>query len=320
MVGFRTWQRLGRRHSWRGGRRLGVPAALMALGAGLLTGCQPAGTNATIEATAFSVAPTTAGEAFAVCPSGKRALGGGVVESGPPSGLVVRASGPLDETGTTSQTVDGDVAKQWYASVLNNTSQTVNFKVFAVCSTITTATIEASEMTVLRGGRASTSAACPGDMRALGGGLVQSGSASGLRVLHSGPGPAVGPPETLNDGGVAKRWLGYLRNTRDQNVVVKVFAICSETVNATIEASDFSVAAGATGEAYAVCPDNKRVLGGGIVPFGEADVVTIVTASGPLDESGFTAQTVDGDTARQWYAAAKSEDVFTSVRVFGICE
>jgi hypothetical protein len=65
-------------------RLLGVPAVLMALAAGLLTGCQPAGTNATIEATAFSVAPTTAGEAFAVCPGNKRALGGGIVESGAP--------------------------------------------------------------------------------------------------------------------------------------------------------------------------------------------------------------------------------------------
>jgi hypothetical protein len=309
----RTWELLSRRRLW-------IPAALVALVAGLLTSCQPAGTNATIEATAFSVAPTTAGEAVAVCPGSKRALGGGVVESGPPNGLVVRASGPLDETGTTAETDDGDVPKQWYASVLNNTSQTVDFKVFALCSTITTATIQATEMLVFPG-RANTSAACPGDMRVLGGGVVQSGSATGLRVLHSGPGPAVGPPETLDDGGIAKRWLGYVRNTRSGSAVVKVLAICSETVNATIEASDFSVAVGATGEAYAVCPNNKRVLGGGLVPFEESEVITILTASGPLDESGFTAQTVDGDTARQWYAAAKNEDFSTmSVRVFAICE
>ena len=70
-------------------------------------------TDATIEATVFDVEADQTGEALAVCPSGKRALGGGVVQSGSALGPYVRASGPLDNTGVTLETNDGDKAKQW---------------------------------------------------------------------------------------------------------------------------------------------------------------------------------------------------------------
>jgi hypothetical protein len=73
------------------------------------------------------------GEAFAKCGTGKRALGGGVVQSGSADGLFVNVSGPLDATGFTSETATGDVAKQWYAAVYNFSVATVNFKVFAIC-------------------------------------------------------------------------------------------------------------------------------------------------------------------------------------------
>lgn len=89
-------------------------------------------TNATIEATAFSVGPNgqtgpQTGEAFARCPGTKRALGGGVVESGAPNDLFVHASG------VTANTNDGDIAKQWYAAVFNDDAVARNFKVFAIC-------------------------------------------------------------------------------------------------------------------------------------------------------------------------------------------
>src|SRR5215212_7828925 len=69
----------------------------------------PATTDgATIEATALPVAPGKIGEASAVCPSNKRALGGGVVQSGPVRDSRVRASGPLNASGNTAQTQSGD--------------------------------------------------------------------------------------------------------------------------------------------------------------------------------------------------------------------
>ncbi len=76
------------------------------------------------------------GQEYAKCPSNKRALGGGVVESGPPpllNRLYVRASGPLDETGTTAATQSGDIAKQWYAAVSNSGILPRDLKVFAIC-------------------------------------------------------------------------------------------------------------------------------------------------------------------------------------------
>ena len=94
----------------------------------------PATTDgATIEATALPVAPGKIGEASAVCPSNKRALGGGVVQSGSAQGISVYASGPLNASGNTAQTQSGDLAKQWYAAVLNFSTGPRDFKVFAIC-------------------------------------------------------------------------------------------------------------------------------------------------------------------------------------------
>ncbi|MDQ5828588.1 MAG: hypothetical protein M3324_01670, partial [Actinomycetota bacterium] len=141
----------------------------VALGGGGMAVAAPATTDATIEATSFSVAPYQTGEASAVCPGNKRALGGGVVQSGPATGLYVRASGPLDSTGETAQTVSGDIAKQWYAAVGNESGQLRDFKVFAICSAKSKATIEATAFSVGGGETGEASAVCPGNKRALGG-------------------------------------------------------------------------------------------------------------------------------------------------------
>jgi hypothetical protein len=90
------------------------------------------GTDATIEATPFSVEPSKIGEAFAVCPGQQRALGGGVIPTG--FGGQVAASGPLAETKDAANTVSGDIAKRWYARVDNFSGAPVNLKVFAICS------------------------------------------------------------------------------------------------------------------------------------------------------------------------------------------
>ena len=93
----------------------------------------PAAPDATIEATSFSVADEQTVEEYAVCPGNKRALGGGVVQSGPAQGVFVRASGPLGSSGVTAQTVSGSIPKQWYAAVSNSSGKARDLKVFAVC-------------------------------------------------------------------------------------------------------------------------------------------------------------------------------------------
>ena len=118
---------------------LAVVVAMVAVAIGGALGggravAAPAATDATIEATSFSVADNQVSEGFAVCPGNKRALGGGVVQSGPPDdGFTVKASGPLNSSGVTAQTVSGSIPKQWYAAVVNFSGQARDFKVFAVC-------------------------------------------------------------------------------------------------------------------------------------------------------------------------------------------
>jgi hypothetical protein len=91
--------------------------------------------KATIQATPFQVgANSQTNQSYAKCPPNKRAFGGGVVQSGDVGGsLAVRASGPLDSTGTPAKTQSGDVAKQWYAAVYNAEKQPRDFKVIAIC-------------------------------------------------------------------------------------------------------------------------------------------------------------------------------------------
>ncbi len=110
-----------------------VVAIGVALGGGGRAVAAPAAPDATIEATSFSVADNQVGEEFAVCPGNKRALGGGVVQSGPAQGLSLLASGPLASSGVTAQTVSGSIPKQWYADVYNGSFQARDLKVFAVC-------------------------------------------------------------------------------------------------------------------------------------------------------------------------------------------
>jgi hypothetical protein len=73
------------------------------------------------------------GGANARCPSNKRALGGGIIESGQLGFVRVRASGPLDASGAAANTTDGDVAKMWHGAVENRNDYRIRVKVLAIC-------------------------------------------------------------------------------------------------------------------------------------------------------------------------------------------
>jgi hypothetical protein len=300
-----------------------VSAAIaVAIGVASLAGTAQAATptRATIEATQFTVGAFETAEAFAKCPSGKRALGGGVVQSGSALGPYVRASGPLDNTGVTLETRDGDKAKMWYAAVLNRDETTRTFKVFAICSGTSDATIEATQFTVGGDDTAEAFAKCPSGKRALGGGVVQSGSALGPFVRASGPLDNTGVTANTITGDKAKMWYAAVLNGGDTERTLRVFAICSGTSTATIKATPFDVQSGKDGEAFAKCATTKRALGGGVVQSGSASDL-LVKASGPLDSTGVTLNTIDGDKAKQWYAAVRNQGTTErTLRVFAICE
>jgi Ca2+-binding RTX toxin-like protein len=82
----------------------------------------------------------------AACPEGRRLDGGGVLAAGGLSaGLdyTVEVSGPLDGSGMTANTDDLDEAYFWYASVHNSSGSTQTFRVIAICTDGSDATIHA---------------------------------------------------------------------------------------------------------------------------------------------------------------------------------
>jgi hypothetical protein len=205
-----------------------VVATAVILGVALDSGTARAATptRATIEATQFAVQSGEVGEEFAVCPGTKRAIGGGVVQSGNSAGPVVLASGPLDATGVTLNTNDGDRAKQWYAAMVNNSGVQRTLKVFAICSGDSSARIKATAFSLAQGQTGEAFAKCASTRRALGGGVVQSGTANNLRVRASGPLDATGITLNTNDGDVAKQWYTAIVNFSGALREFKVFAIC----------------------------------------------------------------------------------------------
>jgi hypothetical protein len=325
------------------GRRLPVIFMLLAIvvatavvaigvvlgGGGMAVAAQ--GDDATIEATTFKVADGQTSEEYAKCPSNKRVVGGGVVQSGSPKGLLVHASGPLNASGTTAQTRNGDIATQWYAAVGNYSGGAVTFKVFAICSANSDATIEATSFPVPQRGTGDASAVCPPNKRVVGGGVVQSGPPASGYVAASGPLDETGTTAATQSGDTAKEWYAAVSNpvavAGEGPLPYKVFALCSANSDATIEATSSHVgdkdSGEQYGEEYAKCPSNKRALGGGVVESGPPPLINLlyVAASGPLDETGTTAATQSGDTAKQWYAAVRNSGIRPrDLKVFAICQ
>lgn len=294
-------------------------ASLLLIGTATF-GAQAANSNATIQATTFTAETISPAEAVAVCPGATRAVGGGVVPSGSPNAFLLQASGPLDKTGVTLETNDGDKAKQWYVSVFNYDNKRRTLRAFALCSKSSKATIEAKQFKVGAGKIAEAFAKCPAGKRALGGGVVQSGAAD-MIVMASGPLDPSRDVRQTGDGDRAKFWYAAIDNEDGETQrTLRVFAICAEDSAATIEATSFKVGAQDTAQANAMCPGQKRAVGGGVVQVGAPGNI-FVLASGPLDASGKAMQTETGDKAKQWYVFVSNLDVIKrTVKVFAICE
>ncbi len=292
------------------------------------------GGDAFVEETTFFVAALRSGSAVATCPAGTRVVGGGVHPTTPAgpgtAGEVVQLSGPLDETGLTVNTDDGDVARSWYAAVYNRT-ESRSFRVFALCSRDSDAVVEAEPFTL--GDNASgpgVAAVCPAGTRPTGGGLGTTGPAPGgpfdtggaRYVLQFG-----GPQDftrDLQDGEVGRVWFSWVRNQSGAARDFKTFALCSAASDATIEVQPFSVANLETGAATATCPAGRRALGGGL---SQAVPVTTSLAldyllqfGGPLDETAAAATTQDGDVARSFSTSVENRSGATRVfRAIALC-
>ena len=287
------------------------------------------GSDATIEAKAFSVQPGKVDNASATCPAGKRAVGGGVGQSQAtsPTFGYVQQSGPVDESGSTTNTQSGDVAKGWSVSVFNNSGAgTREFRVFAICSASSDATIATNPFTVEPRTVGSASVDCPAGKRAVGGGVHQPGATNPLFgwVQSSGPVDATGTTANTDSGDVAEGWYASVFNFGATERDFRVFAICSAGSDATIAAKVFSVSPGNVGDATVACPAGKRVVGGGVgQPAATNAPAGYIQESAPVDVTGETANTDSGEVGRSWFASVYNPPEVGAptreFRAFAIC-
>ena len=294
------------------------------------------GGDATVEATAFTVGPGLTGSATAACPAGSRVVGGGVDTTGPTATgpaapyYQILVSGPQDETGTTLATVDGDIARNWFASIFNGTDATLEFRVFALCSRDSDAVVESNAYSMESGeSGASFVATCPAGTRVTGGGLGTTGPVTDGAPAHSytlqlsAPRDETGLIANTEDGDVARSWSAWTLNASGARRTFKTFALCSATSDATIEVERLTLANDTSGATTATCPAGRRVLGGGLgtsgpVSTGDAPGYRLRLA-GPQDETGLTANTQDGDVARRFHAYFYTQSGQQEFKVIALC-
>jgi len=290
------------------------------------------GSDTTVVASLLRIPAKATGAGIATCPSGMRAVGGGVNTLGSAPTIdtpyFVELSGPLDETRSVANTIDGDIARAWYSSIYNGFGSPVDFHVYALCSATSDATVAVKPLTIPPASGASESATCPLGQRAISGGVNSLGPAPTISMYYrlelSGPLDETGFIANTDDGDIARGWFAYVFNAfaNTQNTF-RVYALCSQASDATVALKSFTLGTGQRAAAIASCPPGRRALGGGINTLGSAPTPFIfyyVELFGPLDETGFIASTLDGDVARSWYASIYNAGVPTSeFRVYALC-
>jgi hypothetical protein len=199
-----------------------------------------ASSDATVEVHGFLGAGigVTTGDAVP-CLSGQRAIGGGVSTTTAQPSL-----------GVTS-TDDGDIPRFWHAAV--RAAAGTEYKVIALCSASSQATIEAAQMTIddlVVGGN---TVGCPAGTRALGGGIGATASELGnLSFSNANPG--------LGNGDVASAWTAVIQNIAGSMQTYKIFAICEgpSAAAAPALAPSATPAASPTGQRAAALKKCKR--------------------------------------------------------------
>lgn len=258
--------------------------------------------DATLQIGVFTVQPSQIGAGQAFCPAGTRVTGGGITSTDPPGGDL-QVSGPLDETGLTSFLNDGDVGKSWYARIFNANLTPNTYAVTAICSASSDATFRNKSITLGDDQYGPAQPSCPSGSRVIGGGATNTNGQQAEAVV-GGPLDETGLTANLADGDVGRSWFTYLLNGGPNPSTFVATAICSPGSDATIRTDAFTLTPGAGGDGQAFCPPDTRVVGGGVTTIGPA--TGYVEVSGPLDDSGLTANLNDGDVGRSWYAAASN--------------
>jgi len=263
------------------------------------------------------------------CPTGQRITGGGVgTFDSVDSKLLV--SGPLDETGLTANTDDGDIARYWYAAIYNRGTTPRAYRVFALCAAFSDVIVAAKTVNVAPlSTQVSGFIMCPAGTRVVGGGIGTTHPVidrphlrdAAWQLMHSAPLDETGTTAGTTNGDVGRFWYAALHKFRDGPAdVYKVFALCSSSSDATVAAASVSVPANSARDAFVNCPAGKVVTGGGIgtpaTPLND-----YLQVSGPLDATGRTVNTIDDDVAVFWYGSVFNSSLAPrEYKVFALCE
>jgi hypothetical protein len=253
-------------------------------------------------------------EAAVFCPSGERAIGGGVLTRSSHYSMSIQADNPLEQDGLTVDTNDGDVPRWWYSAITNNYGPDESFDHYSICSATSDATVEAQAFTGAPG-RSGATAHCPAGTRAISGGIGTTGSiSSGFRAVENQPLAAGATLAGTTSGEVIPDW--YAAAAGGSGVPMKAFAICSAASNATVETASFDANALAAGSA--ACPGSEVATGGG---FG----ATTDTAGGVwLSSAPATAggdQLAVGDAPHGWFGLVDAiSGPPSTYRVYALCE
>jgi hypothetical protein len=302
-------------------RRLAAPLAV----AGVLVGAIAAwaASDATVAVTAYQASATTT-SAVATCPSGSRAVGGGLAATSAHSAGQTqgnqRFGWPLDDSGSPTF-ISGGVARSWEAG-LGFGLALGEWKVYALCSAKSDATISVETKNIAAESVFELQVACPAGSRALGGGVSQPNNSTKDNnfVEFSAPYDDTNSAISAEDGDQPRFWHALYSNDTKSTQGVRVYALCSPTSDATLEVNRFSVAKGQAGAGTATCPAGRHVTGGGVAPM-SAPASLSIRNSAPANAAGSSAALSNGDTARGWTAEIENfSSQTTDFKVLAVCE
>jgi hypothetical protein len=281
--------------------------------------------DAEVWASEFTVPNGGGNGATSLCDDGQRVTGGGAGFDGSSTSARTEQTAPLDESPALTET--GDAPTTWRAFASANDGVAWNWKVFAICSSSTDATVQATTFDVAQNFSGHAAAQCPSGQRALGGGVntTTGGEAKfNYSILASGPTNRSGTFAKTGTGDIARSWVATIGNYSLGDQMFRVYALCSSDSHARVVAEAYSVKPGKIGKAGANCPASSRITGGGLgrdqVP-GPMSVPFDLLTTAPLDETNTIAGTDDHDVARKWRTSVYNNSSHRkSFKTFAICE
>jgi hypothetical protein len=171
-------------------------------------------------------------------------------------------------------------------------------------------------------------ATCPAGQRATGGGVDtttgQPPTANGAyETQGSGPVDETGTVAATTDGETARGWMAGMRNLDGAPQDFRVFALCSTASDAVVKTRTLTLLSRDSGGEVVTCDEGTRAVGGGVLPLdpiSKTERQALVLQSGPVDETGTSSATEDGDIARGWFGGVHNRKEATSTfKLFVLC-